>query len=82
MAPIPPTRSTSAPPVKVTIPLAAPVPVACGAVPVAFLGVPVNVGPLLMETGEAEGVITGAVVVGTTVAEVAAAVPAGTVLLA
>ena len=83
MAPTPPTLSMFALPVKVTTPPGAPVPVACGAVLVTFLGWPVNVGVLLVETGEAELVITGAVVVGTTVAdEVAAAVPAGTVLLA
>ena len=84
MAPTPPTLSTFAVPVKVTTPPGAvPVPVACGAVPVAFLGWPVNVGALLVETGEADWVIFGATVVGTTVAEeVALAVPAGTVLLA
>ena len=83
MALIPPTLSTAALPVKGTTPPGAPVPVACGAVPVAFLGVPVNVGALLVETGEAEGVMIGAVVVGTAVAEaVGVVVPAGTVLLA
>lgn len=84
MAPIPPTRSTAALPVKVTTPPgAAPVPVAAGAVPVTFLGLPVNVGALAVEIGEAVAVTTTAVVVGTTVAEeVAAEVPAATVLLA
>ena len=82
MAPTPPTLSMFALPVKVTTPPGAPVPVACGVVLVAFLEWPVNVGVLLVETGEAELVIFGAVVVGTTVAEVAVAVPAGTVLLA
>lgn len=87
MAPTPPTLSMFALPVKVTTPPGAPVPVACGAVLVTFLGWPVNVGVLLVETGEAELVITDAVAVSTTAAEVAAAevaaaVPAGTVLLA
>lgn len=83
MALIPPTLSTAALPVKVTTPPGAPVPVACGAVPVAFLWVPVNVGALLVETGDAESVIFGAVVVGTTIAEEVGVVePAGTVLLA
>ena len=85
IAPIPaPTRSTSAAPVKVTTPPDAdPVPVAGGAVLVTFLGWPVNEGPLLVGGGDADEVIFGAVVVGTTVAEaLALEVLTGIVLLA
>ena len=50
----------------------------------AFLAVPVNTGAVLVGAGEADAVRTGVVVVDTESGEVeeAAAVPAGTVLLA
>lgn len=84
IAPIPPTRTTSAPPVNVTTPPgAAAVPVAGGgAEPVAFLAVLVNAGVVPVGAGEADAVMVGTAEVGTRVAEVALAVPAGTVLLA
>ena len=84
IAPIPPTRTTSAPPVNVTTPPgAAAVPVAGGgAEPVAFLAVLVNAGVEPVGAGEVDAVMVGTAEVGTRAAEVALAVPAGTVLLA
>ena len=82
IAPIPPTRITSAPPVNVTTPPGvAPAPVACGGAElVVFLAGPVNTG---VDAGDADAVVVGAVVVITGIAEeVAATVPTGTVLLA
>ena len=84
IAPTPPTLTISAPPVNVTIPPGvAPVLVACGgAEPVAFLAWPVNAGAVPVGAGEADPVKVGTLEVGSRVAEVAAAVPAATVLLA